>query len=71
MIQDLITQLSYIDSDAAAYVRSQWAARTCNDVHSLGKCFLWAETPQGHTYWRNLADQLANSPKRTKLGNEF
>ncbi len=55
----LIARVEAIDKDAAEYLRTNvFKLRGGAQSNSLDSCFVFAETPQGHRYWKNIADKI-------------
>lgn len=57
--QELIAQVAEIDKDAAAYMiyemRKLEEFNACGDLWNV---VYWGDTPQGHSYWHDIACKL-------------
>ena len=55
----LTDRVEKIDKDAAEYLRKAPNELKCFRYYGkLNCCFVWADTPQGHTYWENIYKKL-------------
>ena len=61
-MKDLIKRVREIDPKAAEYLESEDKDKEginwTEGSSALSTIMLWAQTPQGHSYWEQIATQL-------------
>lgn len=56
---NLCFRVKEIDENAFLFLMHEAPLLDRFGLHgSLGYCFLWDATPQGHSYWYNIAEKL-------------
>jgi hypothetical protein len=73
LYEGLCAKVEAVDTAAAKYMREDIRTSGISFAPSdiLDECFMWLLTPQGHLYWRDIAEKIGQwAPKETEETND-